>query len=72
MKPSTRRVLASLREGGERGRTTAELCQPDVGGVRFSARIQELRDAGHVISKCQVRQGSWRYWLRDEALEEAA
>lgn len=74
MSPCTRRVLLALREAGETGVTTAQLCQPDVGGVRFSARILELRDVGCVIARRQVRSGCWRYWLvsEDAGTEERA
>jgi hypothetical protein len=46
MKPSALAVLNRLRKGPA---TTHDLCQPDVGGIRFSARIKELRDLGFVI-----------------------
>jgi hypothetical protein len=58
------RVLAALRAGTK---TTADLCAPDVGGVRFSARLMELRDDGHIIEDHPIRQGSWKYTLVNEA-----
>lgn len=54
------RVLAALRHGPA---TTAQLCQPDCGGVRFGARIMELRDEGHVILEQRQRPGSSLYTL---------
>ena len=72
MKPSCARVLRTLQDAGERGATTAELCQPDVGGVRFAARVHELRHLhGHTIVETRVRQGSSRYVLRSEFLPGA-
>ena len=72
MKPTTARVLRTLQDAGERGATTAELCQPDVGGVRFAARVHELRHLhGHTIVETRVRQGSSRYVLRSEFLPGA-
>lgn len=48
MKPSTRRVLDRLRQGPA---TTAQLCQPDVGGLRFGARLLELREVGFGVAE---------------------
>ncbi|MCW3039450.1 MAG: hypothetical protein JWM31_1355 [Solirubrobacterales bacterium] len=56
-------IIAALEAAGERGCTTAELCQPDVGGVRFGGRIDELRKAGYIIRESRIRQGSHRYVL---------
>jgi len=64
MSPTCRRILAALEHAGPRGLTTAQLCQPEAGGVRFSARVMELREAGYEIDDRCVRKGSWRYWLR--------
>ena len=61
--PSARRVLVALRNAGDRGATTAQLCQPGVGGCRFGARIMELRDVGLTITAVQERPGSFRYRL---------
>ena len=64
MKPTTARVLRTLQDAGHRGATTAELCQADVGGVRFAARLHELRhEHGFEIDEMRVRQGSSRYTL---------
>lgn len=55
------RILAALKDGPK---TTAELCQPSVGGVRFGARLMELRhDEGHTITEERLRAGSSRYTL---------
>lgn len=68
------RILHALQRAGSRGCTTAELCQPDLGGVRFGARIKELRDDGHTIVEQIVRKGSHRYVLVADkpAREQAA
>lgn len=57
------RVLYALREAGSIGCTTAFLAQPSVGGVRFSARVKELRDEGYVIHERRLRAGSHLYHL---------
>jgi hypothetical protein len=64
----TRRDLALhlLREAGSRGITTAEFLRAGVGS-RYSARIMELRQAGHVIEAERIREGSWRYVLTHDA-----
>ena len=54
------RVLAALQAGPQ---TTGMLCQPDVGGVRFGARLMELRDEGHRILERRLRAGSSLYTL---------
>lgn len=56
-------IVAALEAAGERGCTTADLCSPAVGGVRFSARIMELREQGYIIRESQIRQGSHLYVL---------
>jgi hypothetical protein len=48
MKPSTRQVLALLREQGVDGVTPA-LALSEVGTMRLAARIAELRAEGHDI-----------------------
>ena len=48
MKPSTRAVLALLREQGVDGVTPA-LALTEVGTMRLAARIAELRAEGHDI-----------------------
>lgn len=65
MRPSARRVLQALEAAGGRGATTRELCQPHTGGIRFSARIKELRDEGYEIRRVEERAGSHRYTLTD-------
>ncbi|HEU4975715.1 MAG TPA: hypothetical protein VFT50_11540 [Baekduia sp.] len=72
LNPATRRVLDALISAGPKGRTTAELCQPDVGGERFSARLHELRQAGWTIHGRCERQGSWRYTIDLARQEKAA
>lgn len=56
-----KRVLNMLEEAGERGVTSNAFfaaCLP-----RFSARIHELRNAGHTIVKEPVEDGHWLYRL---------
>lgn len=65
MKPTAHRVLRALIAVGGLGATTRELCQPDVGGIRFGGRIHELRGMGYRIDARRERNGSTRYWLRD-------
>lgn len=65
MPPTSKRVLKALVAVGGIGATTRELCQPDVGGVRFGGRIHELRGLGYRIDTRRERNGSNRYWLRD-------
>lgn len=72
LKPSARRVLRLLDAAGDAGQTTHDLCQPQAGGIRFSARVAELRDAGLMIAQHRVRNGSHRYWLARESMERAA
>lgn len=61
------RVYRALYDAGPNGCTTAQLCQPGVGGVRFGARVKELRDEGNVIHSRVERAGSSRYVLDREA-----
>lgn len=63
VKPSARRVLAALEQAGPAGCTTHALCQPEIAGIRFGARIHELRQAGYRIQCSPVRAGSSRYVL---------
>jgi hypothetical protein len=53
-----------LCEAGQRGVTTAEFLAAGCGS-RFGARVQELRRAGAVIDVERLRQGAYRYVLRD-------
>lgn len=55
------RVLTALQAAGATGCTTAVLCQPEVGGERFGARVMELRAEGHKIDSRRLREGSWLY-----------
>lgn len=64
MKPSTLRVLHALLTAGDHGATTHDLCQPNVGGIRFGGRIHELRELGYVIEARPERPGSHRYTLK--------
>lgn len=68
MKPATRRVLAALLAAGARGATTHDLCQPDVGGIRVSARVFEIREIGLRVDVQQLRPGSYRYTLQRNAV----
>lgn len=72
MKPTAKRVLRALETAGGRGATTHDLCQPDVGGLRFGGRIHELRELGYVIEARPARAGSYRYTLRDTERRAAA
>jgi hypothetical protein len=54
-------VLHMLERAGERGVTTADFLQAYM--PRFSARIKELRDAGHRIDTERVGPSSSRYTL---------
>ena len=69
--PSARRLLAALQDAGDKGLSTSQLCQPALGGVRFGARVHDLRQAGYRISETRVRQGSSRYVLEPQDEEGA-
>lgn len=58
-----RRVHRALRDAGSRGCTTGELSQPDCGGIRFGARLNELRAEGVDWTRQREAKGSWRYRL---------
>jgi hypothetical protein len=66
VKPSALRVLDCLRAKGTQGATTHDLCQPEVGGIRFGARLMELRKAGYEITSQRESKGSHRYTLVSE------
>jgi hypothetical protein len=66
LKPGAVRVLHALHNAGPRGATTHALCQPDVGGTRFGARVHELRGLGLVITVRQERPGSYRLHVARE------
>lgn len=57
-------ILDSLRQGPM---TNVELSRI---GLRFGARLKELRDAGYRISKEQTDRGLWTYTLEAEPLKE--
>lgn len=61
------RVLSMLREAGDDGVPTASFLREMI--PRFSARIEELREAGHTIQSERVSSGSWRYTLVDGGQE---
>ena len=69
MKPSTARVLHLLRQGPQ---TTHTLCQPEAGGVRFGARLGELRELGFVVSERRLRPGSSEYRLVRDVQQAAS
>ncbi|MCU1500615.1 MAG: hypothetical protein JWM47_4568 [Acidimicrobiales bacterium] len=66
------RVLDALLAAGGGGQTTAQLCQPAVGGERFGARIHELRQAGHEIRERRLAPGSSLYTIVGVAAGPAA
>lgn len=57
------RVLDALREAGETGVLNTHLMSPEIGGSRAGGRVQELRDAGYVITCSHVEGGLYRYTL---------
>lgn len=61
------RILAALREAGPRGLTTPELLQ--AGGFRYSSRLRELRQQGHVITSESLGENRFRYVLRQESCD---
>lgn len=54
-------VLAMLEAAGDRGVTSAEFYAAYL--PRFSARLLELREEGHVVSSERLRDSAWRYTL---------
>lgn len=64
MKPSSRRVVNAFLSAPGHRLTTHQLCQPTVGGIRFSARLKELRDAGCEIDSRRTARSGWTYTLR--------
>lgn len=58
------RILYALRRGPQ---TTSALCQPDVGGVRFGARLMELRADGYTITEERLGPSSHLYTLTGAA-----
>jgi hypothetical protein len=63
----TDQVLTMLREGGPFGVLHSQFVAAGI--TRFSARMKELRDAGHVIeTKCvDRRSGAWKSTLKHDA-----
>jgi hypothetical protein len=55
------RVLHMLQTAGDRGVTTADFLEAHI--PRFSARIGELRKAGHQIDTRRLREGSFLFKL---------
>jgi hypothetical protein len=55
-------ILARLRQGPALNIELAHI------GIRYSARIEELRKAGYDIRKCMMsdERGIFKYWLEDE------
>lgn len=69
-RPSQRdRILAALRAAGSHGLTTPELLQ--AGGFRYSSRLRELRQQGHVITSEPLGDSLFRYTLQQEARKPA-
>jgi hypothetical protein len=58
-------VLSRLRRGAA---TNFELAH--VGGLRFGARVHDLRNAGHDIRKSKLPGGRWLYWLNGRETRE--
>lgn len=59
------RILKWLRDAGDEGVTGSELYGAFM--PRFSARILELRDAGHEIDSVPIGDSQFRYVLKVEA-----
>lgn len=72
LKPSARRVLRALAAAGEHGLTTHQLCQLEIGGLRFGARIDEIRAAGLTVTCVRERRASSRYRLVTDLERRAA
>lgn len=64
MKPQARKVLKYLKRRPKSGATNLELANEC--GLRFGARIAELRAEGYSIETVSVRRapGLYRYYLR--------
>jgi len=55
------RILTLLSDGYPH--TTIELARPEVGGIRFGDRIEELRKLGYTIDSSEGVPGTtWRYY----------
>jgi hypothetical protein len=71
------RVLAALRKAGPAGVKTADFLAPDVidGGepvIRLPARVNDLREAGHVIVTHREPNQTARYVLLRDAEDVAS
>jgi hypothetical protein len=55
-------VLTMLEQAGREGVSNGQFAEAGI--LRYSARIMELRKAGHLIEKHQVSAGTFRYELR--------
>lgn len=62
MKPNTRKALRLLKDAGDQGITTGQFLEHGIG--RFSARIAELREAGHHITSRRESNNRHRYFLK--------
>jgi hypothetical protein len=71
LKPGAMRVLKALTDAGENGCTTHALCQPDVGGLRFGARLGEIRAEGYTVKTKYLRPGSHLYVLNTDTAPAA-
>lgn len=56
------RVLTMLKQAGREGVTNGQFVDAQI--LRYSARIMELRNAGHVIEKHRITDGTFRYELQ--------
>jgi hypothetical protein len=56
-------VLTMLQDAGPKGCTTSDFLRARI--PRFSARVEELRNAGCSITSERLRGSSWRYVLRE-------
>lgn len=64
-------MLRLLREAGSRGVTTGAFLQAGA-GVRYGARVHELRERGYVIGAERIGEGAWRYTLLGEPPNDRA
>jgi hypothetical protein len=74
VKPSARRVLDRLRAADGAWVSGLTLYTPDVGGLRFGGRIEELRKLGHHIEgrpDPSRRTQVWQYrWVAPEPVQQ--
>lgn len=65
------RILKVLRDADGQWVSGLALMRPDVGGSRFSARIEELRRQDHVIEgRRSERSAVWEYRLKKDGTKE--